>query len=68
MQARNKIDANADEVLIGMPKTFRFKKNKSISINPPSATLHISNLVKEACTELIFRKLFEQFGKIEAMK
>jgi hypothetical protein len=62
------MDQNTDEVLIGAPKTFRFKKNKSISINPPSATLHISNLVKEACNELIFRKLFEPFGKIEAIK
>jgi len=48
---KNFKDNGSDDIFIGSLKTFRFKKNKNISINPPSSTLHISNLVKEICNE-----------------
>eukprot|EP00331_Platyophrya_macrostoma_P009992 CAMPEP_0176433480 /NCGR_PEP_ID=MMETSP0127-20121128/16047_1 /TAXON_ID=938130 /ORGANISM="Platyophrya macrostoma, Strain WH" /LENGTH=684 /DNA_ID=CAMNT_0017815915 /DNA_START=144 /DNA_END=2198 /DNA_ORIENTATION=- len=57
-----------DEIFIGTEKSFRFKKNRKMSINPPSSSLHISNLVKEACTESIIRQLFEGFGRVDAMR
>jgi hypothetical protein len=34
------------QTLIGNLSNFRFKKNKRLSINPPSNTMHITNLVK----------------------
>ena len=45
-------------------KTYRFKKNKNISINPPSQTLHISNLSKELQYEEDIEDLFGECGKI----
>lgn len=60
-------DSN-EEIFLGTPKTFRFKKTKNISMNPPSSTLHISNLIKEMCSEDIIRKTFSQFGRIEAIQ
>jgi hypothetical protein len=38
-----------EQTLIGNIKNFRFKKNKRLSINPPSITLHLTNIVKEVC-------------------
>lgn len=61
-------DGAVEEVFIGNPKTFRFKKNKNISINPPSSTLHLSNLVKEVCTEETIRTYFTPYGRVEAVK
>ena len=61
-------DGAVEEVFIGNPKTFRFKKNKNISINPPSSTLHLSNLVKEICTEETIRTYFNPYGRVEAVK
>ena len=60
-------DDNHD-IFIGNSKTFRFKFNKNISINPPSGTLHISNLAKEICREDFLRELFSSFGRIEQIK
>jgi len=57
-----------EEVYIGNPKTFRFKKNKNISINPPSATLHISNLAAEVANEEAIRNFFGMYGNILALK
>ena len=57
-----------EEVFIPAPNTFRFKKNKAITINPPSAALHISNLPKEACQEDVIQHHFSHFGRIENMK
>jgi hypothetical protein len=59
---------SGEEIFIGTPKNFRFKKNKKISINPPSAILHISNLVKEACLEKTIFTYFSAFGRIEGIK
>ena len=53
---------------MGNPKTFRFKANKNISINPPSGTLHISNLAREICREDFLREYFSLFGRIEQIK
>jgi len=57
-----------EEIFIGSQKTNRFKKNKNISINPPSSTLHLSNLLKEVCTEETIRAHFSSYGRIEAIK
>lgn len=65
---RNKKSDSQEEIFIGKPNTFRFKKTKSLSINPPSATLHISNLVKEVCKEDVIRGYFSAYGRIEAVK
>lgn len=37
-------------------------------INPPSNTLHISNLKTDACNYEIMFDLLKQFGKVEAIK
>jgi len=58
----------SEEVFIPAPNTFRFKKNKTITINPPSAALHISNLPKEACQEDVIQHHFSHFGRIETMR
>ena len=58
----------SEDIFIGSIKTFRFKKNKNISINPPSSTLHISNLVKDICGESLMRNIFSQFGRVEGIK
>jgi len=63
-----KTASNIEEVLIGNPKTFRFKKNKNISINPPSATLHISNLAQEVAYEEAIHNFFGPYGTILALK
>jgi len=65
---RNKKSTKDEEIYIGQPKSFRFKKNKPMSINPPSSTIHISNLVKDVCREDIIREYFSPYGRIEAMK
>jgi hypothetical protein len=38
-----------DQCILGSLQNFRFKKNKRMSINPPSITLHITNIVKQVC-------------------
>ena len=43
----------SEDVFLGTQDTSRFKKNKHMSINPPSQTLHVSNLKKESCTEKV---------------
>ena len=45
-------------------KTFRFKKNKNISINPPSQTLHVSNLADEISYEEDIEDLFSDCGPV----
>lgn len=57
-----------EEIFLGTNNTFRFKKGKTLSLNPPSSTLHISNLVKEVCTEDIMRNTFSPYGRIEALQ
>mmetsp|Transcript_918 Transcript_918/g.823 ORF Transcript_918/g.823 Transcript_918/m.823 type:complete len:138 (-) Transcript_918:223-636(-) len=57
-----------EEVFIGTPKSHRFKKNKNVTVNPPSVTLHISNLVKDICTHDIIKGYFSIYGNIESMK
>lgn len=54
--------------MICTPNMYRFKGQKCLSINPPSNTLHVSNLKIEVCQEEYLRKIFGQYGKIEAIK
>ena len=37
-------------------------------MNPPSSTLHVSNLIKEMCTEDVMRNYFSPYGRIEAIQ
>lgn len=57
-----------EEILVPNPKTYRFKKNKNISINPPSATLHISNLAPEVCNEEAMKAFFGPYGTVLALQ
>eukprot|EP01017_Pseudomicrothorax_dubius_P027440 TRINITY_DN3165_c0_g1_i1.p1 TRINITY_DN3165_c0_g1~~TRINITY_DN3165_c0_g1_i1.p1 ORF type:complete len:580 (-),score=105.25 TRINITY_DN3165_c0_g1_i1:146-1885(-) len=57
-----------EETFIGSPAMNRFRGFKSISINPASTTLHVSNLVIFCCKDEIIRNLFSPFGEIEALK
>lgn len=59
---------SGEEILVPNPKTYRFKKNKNISINPPSATLHISNLAQEVCNEESMRAFFGNYCTILALQ
>ena len=69
IQIRNKQNKGPEETFVGNQRTFRFNKNKNISINPPSQVLHISNLVKDACEDQsTLRSHFEKYGKVEAIK
>lgn len=43
----------------------RFTAQRSITINPPSHTLHVSSIKKEMCKDHCLRDIFEEFGEIE---
>jgi hypothetical protein len=57
-----------EQLYIGSPADFRFNNTKSISINPPSSTLHISSLKKEYNNENFLTELVAPFVKPEAIK
>lgn len=59
--------APPSEYFVGSSRTHRFRDNRPLSINPPTNTLHVSNLVKEVCNESLI-SLFQAFGDIEAYK
>ena len=48
-------------------KNYRFKANKKILINPPSNTLHLSNIKDDFCNEVSIKSLFES-ESIDAIK
>ena len=52
------------------PNEYRFKNrsNTIIYINPPSCTIHVSNLKKKACTFDYILQLFSPYGKILKIK
>jgi RNA recognition motif-containing protein len=62
------IEYMSEDVFIGGEETFRFKKNKHLSVNPPSQTLHVSNLKQESCNERIIRAFFSTHGVVEGVK
>ena len=58
-----------EEMFVGTDSIFRFQKNKKkISINPPSSTLHISNLQKKVCQKSIFKEIFSRYGDVQTIK
>ncbi|KRX09225.1 hypothetical protein PPERSA_05894 [Pseudocohnilembus persalinus] len=57
-----------DDILQPTEDQYRFKQGKNMSINPPSQTLHFSNLKKEGCNEINLIKFLEGFGQIEGIK
>lgn len=63
-----KQESQMAEVFLGEEDTFRFKESKTISINPPSCVLHVSNLKKEACDYEVIGNIFSPFGKIVGLK
>ena len=69
LQKKNEMDSgNPEEIMICPPSMYRFRGTKSISMNPPSNTLHVSNLKLEVCKDEIIRKIFGQYGKIDSIK
>ena len=44
--------------------TFRFTEKRSITINSPSNTLHVSSLKKEICNENTLFDIFSEHGEI----
>eukprot|EP01017_Pseudomicrothorax_dubius_P026905 TRINITY_DN3041_c0_g1_i6.p1 TRINITY_DN3041_c0_g1~~TRINITY_DN3041_c0_g1_i6.p1 ORF type:complete len:529 (-),score=98.46 TRINITY_DN3041_c0_g1_i6:37-1623(-) len=61
-------EGSDEEVFIGSAATNRFKAYRPISINPPSMTLHVSNILHSFCKEDIFLDLFNKYGKVDALK
>ena len=59
---------NSEEIMICPSTMFRFRGSKSISINPPSNILHVSNLKLEICREDKITKIFGQYGNIDSIK
>lgn len=58
---------NNNQLLIPNPKFYRFK-DKKISINPPSKTLHLSNVAREVYTEAEVSAIFGEFGQVKKVK
>ncbi|CAD8114321.1 unnamed protein product [Paramecium sonneborni] len=59
------------QTLVFMPQQsqFRFSELKSISFNPPSQTLHLSNIKGKMCEEESYiKQLFKGIGNIQAIK
>ena len=59
---------NNQEFSTFSPEFFRFSIFNTISINPPSTTLHISNIKKEICNNSFIFKTFKTFGTIEKIQ
>ena len=49
-------------------KNHRFGKNKSISFNPPSSILHVSNIKEEACNYDVIEDIFKKYGNVQSVK
>lgn len=47
------------------PFLSRFTERKSITINSPSNTLHVSSLRREICREETLHTIFSEFGAVE---
>jgi len=58
----------SSDVFTGGYKTDRFRDNRPLYINPPSDSLHLSNLVHEACKEELILPLLAAFGNIIAFR
>ncbi|CAD8187935.1 unnamed protein product [Paramecium pentaurelia] len=59
------------QTLVFMPQQsqFRFSETKSISFNPPSQTLHLSNIKGKMCEEDSYiKELFKGIGNVQAIK
>jgi hypothetical protein len=58
---------NQNQLLIPNPKFYRFK-DKKISINPPSKTLHLSNIAREIYTEAEMTNIFNEHAPVKKVK
>ncbi|CAD8099377.1 unnamed protein product [Paramecium primaurelia] len=59
------------QTVVFMPQQsqFRFSETKSISFNPPSQTLHLSNIKGKICEdESYIKELFRGIGNVQAIK
>ena len=59
---------STEEIYIKSEDSFRFKQNNSMTINPPSNSIHISNLKKKACEYNTMLQFFSKFGDIRRIK
>jgi len=59
---------NSEEIMICPASMYRFRGSKSLTINPPSNTLHISNLKLDICKEESIKKIFGQYGNINSLR
>ncbi|CAD8123614.1 unnamed protein product [Paramecium sonneborni] len=57
------------QVFMPIPSQFRFSDGKSISFNPPSQILHLSNIKGKMCEdEQYIKDLFKGIGHVQAIK
>ncbi|CAD8122961.1 unnamed protein product [Paramecium sonneborni] len=57
------------QVFMPVPSQFRFSDGKSISFNPPSQILHLSNIKGKMCEdESYIKDLFKGIGYVQAIK
>ena len=43
---------------------FRFTPHRSLTVNSPSNTLHVSSLKKDICREHTLYKIFGEYGRV----
>ncbi|CAD8213136.1 unnamed protein product [Paramecium octaurelia] len=57
------------QVFMPIPSQFRFSDGKSISFNPPSQILHLSNIKGKMCEdESYIKEIFKGIGNVQAIK
>jgi hypothetical protein len=56
------------ETVIYDEEYFRFGCKKSISINPPTNCLHVSNMKREFCTDAKLYNLFSECGSVSKVQ
>ncbi|CAD8101335.1 unnamed protein product [Paramecium primaurelia] len=57
------------QVFMPIPSQFRFSDGKSISFNPPSQILHLSNIKGKMCEdEFYIKDIFKGIGNVQAIK
>ena len=56
-----------NQLLVPNPKFYRFK-DKKISINPPSKTLHLSNIAREVYTDEEIKQIFHEVCAVRRVK
>ena len=68
MTIEKKNDDKSSEIYVGNPRTFRFREHKKISINPPSKTLHLSNIAREIYSKADIANIFMDKASVVKVK